>query len=222
MPAQQQAVDVSGYFMKRVLTYMIVWLFSTSLLGQTDSLKKQLLYNLIRSEQKDGQIIYTDRLGQSTIAKINKHLGGPRIHGYDRTAKRIVINLNNVERKTLHSNLQILTKFRWTDSVFAGSSRIPVDSMWQQITKKNKEFADTYRSAIERNDSNVLINSIHNRVTYCNIFQFSPLIFIRNKELFAFYMLRLCGGSCGIEDLSIYKLQDGRYTKWLTITGGAF
>jgi len=222
MPAQQQAVDVSGYFMKRVLTYMTVCLLSTSLLGQTDSLSKQVLYRLIRNEQKDGQITYTDRLGQSTIAKINKYLAGTQIRGYDRTANKIVINLSNTEQKSLRSNLQLLKTFRWTDSMFAGSSRIPVDSMWQQITKKNQEFADIYRTALQRNDSSVLTNLIGDRVTYCNTFQFSPLIFMRNKKLFAFYILRLCGGSCGIEDLSIYKLNDGQYKKWLTITGGAF
>ena len=146
--------------------------------------------------------------------KRRKFIGGPTSSNtYD------TVRLSKKEKKYLDSSLNELYSNFWQDTLFKNSKRIPVDSMGARIEKQNREF---YKNKISDTTQAGSINSIRNQVENANTFQFSPLVYFRSKSIFIFFFVRLCGGTCGVDELSFYKLENGVYKKWFLISGGAF
>lgn len=91
--------------------------------------------------------------------------------------------------------------------------------MWILIERKNKEF---YAQKSFDTSKNEIIKPIGRQVQNANTFQFSPIIYLREKSIFLFYFIRLCGSLCGVYELYFYRLENGKYKKWLLLSGGAF
>lgn len=181
-----------------------------------------ILFELIQNEYKNDQIVYTDKLEVNSIYKIGFHLNRDTIVGYEPNGNIVRLPLSEIDKDILRSKLKKLKKFFWEANLFENSTMIRVDSTWAFIAQRNKEVRDIYLSAVNRNDTAITKQSVNLRVKHCSILQFAPLIFLQDREICIFYLLRLCGPDCGVEELAIYKLDQGRYQKWLTIAGGAF
>ncbi len=57
---------------------------------------------------------------------------------------------------------------------------------------------------------------------YKYVFTFSKPIYIRNETISLVCISAMCGGSCGINDISFYRKKDGKWEKWIKIGGGIF
>ncbi len=204
--------------MKILILLALFQIHTVPTFSQLDSVSKDLMTSLIRNQQPDGTIYYTDKLDDWCISIIKKSLHKRKLIGIGRPMNVDTLRLSRKEQKYFDSVINKLKFNYWSDSLFPNSKRIPVDSFHSHISQKNREF----HQAIARDTSNNSINFIGKMVSFSNTFQFSPLIYFRNKSLLLFFVLRMCGGDCGIYELNLYKFEDGIYRKWLLINGGAF
>jgi hypothetical protein len=53
-------------------------------------------------------------------------------------------------------------------------------------------------------------------------FSFTKPIFIRNKTICLLAIAAICGGECGITNFSFYRKVNGKWGKWIRISGGEF
>lgn len=54
------------------------------------------------------------------------------------------------------------------------------------------------------------------------VFLFSKPIYIRNNSVCLIAMSAICGGTCGITDISFYKKVNEKWEKWINVGGGVF
>jgi hypothetical protein len=123
------------------------------------------------------------------------------------------------EKKCLVSTINKLKSYYWKDSLFVNSKRIPADRMWAHIKNQNQKV---FRSKSKDTTEAGNIEFINELVDSASTFQFSPLIYFRNKSIFIVYILRLCGGECGDDELAIYRLENGIYKKWFILSSYTF
>ncbi len=174
---------------------------------------KTFVYKVIKQQPGSDTITYTDRIKPIAMPSLEKILQKDRIPCYDIAGHRKTVFVPSAtERKQILNATKDITKISWEDSLFSNSREISVDSMWSYISNRQKALSFSSNST----------NNINNIVSYCSIFQFSKPIFMRNNTIAIFYFMRLCGSSCGVEDLSIYKFQNGTYERWLVIKGADF
>lgn len=206
--------------MKTLLLLIIYQFVSLHSYCQLDTNSIHTLESILRNEHPNGTLYYTDRLDSGFIKRIReslkrrKFIGGPTSSNTYAT-----VRLSKKEKKYLDSSLNKFYSNFWQDTLFKNSKRIPVDSMWARIQKQNREF---HKNRIRDTTEAALINSIRKEVENANTFQFSPLIYFRNKSIFISFFVRLCGNTCGVDELSFYKLENGIYKKWFLISGGVF
>ena len=208
--------------MKTFLIILVTQIQASVVLGQIDSASKALLFDLIQNEQRNDQITYTERISEKIIQKLKHFLGGQAIVGEAPFAVKVTLSLDKTDQYYLRTKLNGFQKLIWDDNLFPNSNRIPVDSMWGHISKRNEEFMKIYRTAVENHDTTITNHRVNEWVKYTNTLQFAPPIYLKNKRVVIFYLLRLCGSECGIEELAAYRWNNGQYKKWFNIAGGAF
>ena len=188
-------------------------------MGQIDSVSKSLLEILLRKQHPTDTLFYTDRLGDWPITRIKEWTRRRIFVGHSGPNKLETIHLSIKEKMYLDSTVGKLRSYYWLDSLFRDSKRIPVDSMWPRIQAKIKE---SYQSSLNDTLRTDITKSVGNRVHNANTFQFAPPIYFRNKSICLIYILRLCGGLCGEDELTFYKWEKGSYKKWFLFAGAAF
>jgi len=199
--------------LKKLLLSLILTYLTSYLFGQLDSNSKTFIFNIIKLQPGSDTITYTDRIKPIVIPSLGKILLKDRIPCYDITGHtKTEFVPSALEMSQIQHAAKYITKIRWDDSLFSNSREISVDSMWSYISNRQKELSFSSNTS----------DNINNIVSYCSVFQFSKPIFLRNKTIVIFYFMRLCGSSCGEENLSIYRLQNGKYQRWLTIQGADF
>jgi hypothetical protein len=204
----------------RVVIFLICYhFFPQFLFSQIDSATTAIIESILRKEHSEGKLYYTDKLDSNIILEI-KHKIKARKYMLNNTLGEFeTIVISKKEKKYIDSILNKTYAYIWSDSLFANSKRIPKDSMWTHIERKNKEF---YAQKSFDTSKNEIIKSIGRQVQNANTFQFSPIIYLREKSIFLFYFIRLCGSLCGVYELYFYRLENGKYKKWLLLSGGAF
>ena len=207
--------------MKTLLLYPFFQIVTLSVFSQLDSSTTKFIYNVLRKEPGSDTITYTDKLMSVTTPLIPTMLQTSKIVGYDvSTQKKTELSLSKSEKKQLLQDASTMDKIIWDELLFPNSKMIPVDSLWPYISKRQNEISKIIHAKVDQAGSNRSANI--DRASYCSVFQFSKPIFLRKGTIAIFYFLRICGSECGIEDLSVYKLQDGLYKRWLIVGGGVF
>lgn len=205
--------------MKNIVLIIISQLILSIAVCQTDTGSIRALETLIRQQHPDGTIFYTDKIDSAIILRIKQSLKGRRFINQAISGVYDTIYLTKKEKLHLDSNINSLFSFTWKDNLFQNSKRLPKDSMWARITYEMKKTqalikSDTAKASIRKHLDEMYKNA--------NTFQFSPLIYFRNKSLFLVYILRFCGGDCGVEELTFYKFQDGKYKTHIRVIRAAF
>ena len=203
--------------MKTLLLLLIFQFLLLHAFCQVDTNSINILESILRKEHPNGTLFYTDRLDSGLIKRIKESLKRRKFIGRTSLTTYDTIHLSRKEKRHLISSVNNFYSNIWTDSLFNNSKMIPKDSMWFRITKQNKEFYEQRQKAKSKNN-NYTADMVHN----ANTFQFSPVIYLRNKSLFIVYYLRLCGGQCGVQEFAFYKLENGEYKKSVIVSGGVF
>jgi hypothetical protein len=205
--------------MKNVALTISLTLISLLSFGQLDSLSKNVLKILLRQQHPTGILYYTDKLEKEVITRIKTAVKNQNYFASHRETENDTIFLSAAEKKFINSEINKWSKVVWDDSLVKKSTRISVDSMWPRIQRKNRETLEAYYKDTSEAGRAQFIDKL---VKNSNTFQFSPIIFLRNKSIFLTYIFRGCGGLCGEYSLAFYKLQNGVYKKWILVMGGVF
>lgn len=205
--------------MKTPFLIIIFHFVSLHAFCQVDLNTINIIETILRKDHPTGTLFYTDRLDSGLIKRIKESLKRRKFIGQTSPSTYDTIRLSRKEKRHLIVSLNNFYSNIWTDSLFQDSKMIPKDSMWFRITKQNKEFYEQRQKARAKNN---LDDYVADMVQNANTFQFSPVIFFRNKSLLVFYYLRLCGGQCGVQEFAFYKLENGEYKKSVIISGGVF
>jgi hypothetical protein len=207
--------------MRPLLIYLSLQNLALCLFGQIDSSSKAFIYEILSREPGSDTLTYTDRIDTRHNQIFFKTLNNSKIFGYEiGTKKKVELTLSSTDRRKLANAVNSAARLKWDDSLFDNSRIISVDSLWQYISRRNREVSELIRTDLATGDNMRHANA--KRVSYCSVFQFSKPIFLKGQAIVIFYFRRLCGGECGIEDLSVYKLKEGVYRRWLLLGGGAF
>jgi hypothetical protein len=206
-------------FMKVSFLLIILQFASFRSFCQVEVNSVSILETILRKEHPNGTLVYTDRLDSGLVKGLRESLKGRLFIGKTSSTTYDTIQLTRTEKKYLDSSVNGFYSNFWEEALFENSRRIPIDSMWTHIAKRNRE---SYESRQRDTATKGSINFIRNFVENANTFQFSPPVYFRNKSIFIFFFIRMCGSTCGINELSFYRLENGTYKKWFIISGGAF
>jgi hypothetical protein len=199
-----------------LISFQFMFLLTFS---QMDSISKDLLETLIREQHPSGTIYYTDRLGDWPLRQIKKLIAGRRFTGPSTATSYDTVYLSVKEKKYLNASVKKLQSYYWKDSLFQNSKRIPEDSMWAHIQRQNRTFYEKHKTDTSETGTNKWIGGM---IANANTFQFSPPIYFRNRSICLVYILRLCHSSCGMEELTFFKMENGRFKRWFLLGGGVF
>ena len=205
----------------KALFFLLIFQFVALLaFCQIDSGSIKLLESILRKEHPEGTLYYTDKLDSAQVLYISGYLQKRKFKNLTISKKSVnhKIRLSRKEKKYLDSSVNTLYSICWKDSLFENSKRIPKDSMWAHIQRRNREV---YALAMDSTRPEK-IRSVNYRVMYSNTFQFCFPVYFRNRSFFLVYFLRMCGPECGVQELSFYKRENDSYKKWVVVMKGDF
>lgn len=175
--------------------------------------------SILRKDHPEGVLVYTDRLDDAVISEMKKSLRKRTYIGKTALNKSDTLTLSRSEIKYIDSVVSAFPKLFWTHSLFSHSERISRDSLWPRI---DKQFKKSYDSLVKATTDFGRQIARREWIKNANTFQFATPIFLRNRTIFIFYYMRLCGSLCGVTDLSVYRLENGAYKRWIVISKGVF
>lgn len=215
-------ISITGYLIKGLILIIIIQVFSLFAIGQIDSVSRTVLYSIIRDEQPNDRIVYCNKLSKEILQGLRKHLGGTTIKGLIPGSKMFYLKLDKNDREIIRRKLNSFSKLEWKEDLFVNSERIPSDSMWAYIYNGLHEITIQVQKAIERGDT-AMVRKINMSYGFKkNYFTFTPPIFIKHGEIAIIFYVRMCGPECGVDSLAAYRLENGRYKKWLRIEEGVY
>jgi hypothetical protein len=210
--------------MRFIQVILALQLVTSSLEGQdVDSISLGILEDAVNQYSKGDTIFYADGITNNVFKMFKDSLTHSYLRGVDfLSSKReiVKIQLSKEDQGKLRSGISKMTKFVWPDQLFKNSIRIPKDSIFAFNRKRWKlaynKFYDTSNGLNNRGNFSVLAMKM------ATVYQFMPPVFLRQGTIAVFYYLRFCSGVCGNDELAVYKLEKGKYKRWLLIYGGAF
>jgi hypothetical protein len=202
----------------KALFFLLFFQFITCLaFCQIDAGSIKILETILRREYPTGTLYYTDKLDSSIVLWIKENLQKRNLVGITRKKIDERIKLTKKEKRYLDSNINTLFSFCWKDSLFENSKRMPNDSMWAHIRRRNREATNLAKEAEAAGRK-----PIYDRVMSSSTFQFSFPVYFRDRSVFLLYFIRMCGSECGHNELAFYRLINGNYERWLLVNGGEF
>lgn len=180
--------------------------------GQGNPEDTIILLQAFREVTINPQIIYVDTVhgyGTEYIDVFDKKLRDKR-HGHS-------LNLTRSEKKMIVNHLK--QKTIWSDSLFQNSKCIGLDSMWSIVKPANYQRLIALNEAKLKKDTEAIKNLEKN---YRYVFSFLKPIYIRNNTFCLIVYKALCDVNCGNSEMSIYKKENNKWTKWLVISEGNF
>lgn len=187
---------------------------------QTDSVSLNFIHSVLRAEQANGTILYSDKISKHLPTNIySQLLNKDSISGLDvldyRDGRWVSLKLSAEDKKDIRIILQKTNTWQWKDNLFENSRRMPADSVQSYLRK----HLITYIEDRKRSDS---LGTARTVSRYVNVFMFAPPIYLNNRKFVLFYFWRDCGSDCGVDELCVYRLENGVYKKWILLSGGAF
>jgi hypothetical protein len=189
---------------------------ATVLYSQTDSNSQKILTELVRNIQPESMIYYTERVDNNILYKhFDALLKGTIIGTTIRTRDRM-LSLSKSEIKYLISQLKRSAKSSWPEFIFTNSRRIQLDSIPNFMEEKRNELADL-RKYPYKLDS--LRKAGKSYFDFFRFFEFSDVVYLRNKSFFVNYLMWF-NGNGGHEELAFYKWESEKWVKWIVAAGG--
>lgn len=203
--------------MKQFLLLLSFYFVCLPAFCQVDSASLKIMETIFREEQPKGTLFYVDKLNNDFIKLFKDKFRKRKIVGWIKYTVEDSILLSGKEMRYIKSAINKLSSFRWNDSLFPDSKRIPADSMWQHISKRNREFSQMVKTLPAEE-----LRKVKGRDIFSNVFIFYWPVWLRDRSIFILFFYRMCGRECGINDLALYRLENGVYKKWMVIYGGVF
>jgi hypothetical protein len=184
----------------KYFTIILCLLFiNSTAYSQVDQLTLNFISPFFHSKEK---IIYLNQLGISLRNEIIDKLS-PDIIDLQLNSKLSIspkLKLTPTERAYINHELNDMGAFTWPDNLFPNSQSVSTDSLKAIFSNVDDGWA-VFKKKYGR-----------------ELYTFSKPIFFRNNELCIFYYNESCGGECGEGNLSIYKLENGRWKVWIQIS----
>jgi hypothetical protein len=170
---------------------------------------------LIREQQPEGKIIYTDKLNSNEIFKIKLRLKSETIQSIGKDTRQNSVVLSRLERKEIARQFDLLCSPFWSDNLFNDSKLVPIENLWPYFKTVYQEYSESLSNpnSSETDRSNLVKN--YQRPS---VFQFSPPIYLKDKTICLIYVRSLCGNPCGVGELAFYKKENGQWNKWVVVS----
>jgi hypothetical protein len=191
--------------MKSLTFLSSIFIFTFSIQGQ-DSSQLQIIEKFIRQKQDTAQIFYYDSVARSYRVQDIKHrLSRDKFRFVADDSLSISLKLTKAERKLLFRQLDSMHTLTWGANLFANSRKVTSDSSsiyWKMMAEANKVGWKPK--------------------TGMQIWEFTNPVCLRQNSICLVYILYICGGLCGHDELCFYKNINGTWHKWITIASGYF
>ncbi len=200
--------------MKFYNTFILFFLFQISSFAQSETDDVKFLESLIRKTHPEGQIVYTDRLNIEHLNRALQYLRKSVITGITNETKMNSIVLSKQEKKLLFQKLNEFTYPFWTENLFSNSIMIKDENISGYIKKIYREYSESF---VDPTNSAADKSNIINSYSRPSIFEFSLPVYLRENTIFVVFHSYYCGSPCGFDELSLYKLENKTYKKWLVV-----
>lgn len=205
--------------MKYSISIFLIFILINSSLAQNDRSELIFLEGLIRNNQPEGKIIYTDKINKNDLDKIKSNLKKNTIYDISKTRNQYFIELTKQERRYLLKQIEIARMPYWKDNLFPGSQLILEEDAFDFIKKTTHEYLENYNKPT--NTENDRMNLVKN-YQRPNIYKFSKPIYLRNRSICLIYFSSICGNPCGFEELCFYKIINNAWTKWIVLKSNVY
>lgn len=199
------------------LTIIFIFFSSCLTFGQTVNNDTTVLKVFINQNQ------------DKNIAYIDKTIGWERIQkSLDRwknssdsikLKQKTSIALTDADYYSILEQIDKYKNFVWGDSLFVNSKRVLLDSMYSYLDNEFKLNYKKYNSNTLDKDT-AAIKNFQKYVPW--VFGFSKPIYLREETLCLYYSMAMCGQLCGHDEVSFYKKENGKWTKWFGIGSGVY
>ena len=200
--------------MKNFIFYFAFTLIAFSAYAQVKPDEVKFLESLLRKTLPEGEIVYTNKINESQLQRVEAHIKPGVIQGAGTETKRNSISLSRKEKKYILSQLEIYTKPFWGDNLFAKSKMIPEDSIASYMKKVYQEYSESF---INPNNSDNDKAEIMKNYPRPNLFEFSRPIYLRNNSICLVLISYRCGNPCGFDELCFYKKVNDVWTKFVVV-----
>jgi hypothetical protein len=184
------------------------------LMAQLDSSEIHFIHDLMRKYQRIGTLHYGSSPEDAVFKREVKEF-----------TKRLMVNrrgdsilLTAKEQTYLLQELKKPTITRFADSLFHDSKMVNTDSIFTFLHRKNRQV---YDSLVATAGFEAAVKYINSKSSYKS-FRFTRPLYIRNGTIMLFHFMWLTDTAGGETSLSFYKKENGQWTEWICVTGGAF
>ena len=198
--------------------FLIFTLINTSF-AQNDRSELIFLEGLIRNNQPEGKIIYTDKINKNDLDKIKSKFKKNTIYDISKTRNQSFIILTKQEKKYLFQQLEIARRPYWKENIFPGSQLIIEEDAFNYIKKTTQEYLENYNKPTNSETDRMNLVKNYQRP---NIFKFSKPIYLRNRSVCLIYFASICGNPCGFDELCFYKIANNTWTKWIVVKSNVY
>jgi hypothetical protein len=197
-----------------ILSTILFSAFRTS--GQTEQEDIIILRKAI-GKTPDCLITYVDK--STGWERMAEHLDNRKYEGQTTDTKQNSISLTNSEFNQLNQQIENYKDFSWGENLFDYSKSISSDSVLKYLAESNARLKKEQDDALSKMDT----------VTYYKlrkiepwVFGFSKPLIFRDNTFCLLYIVALCSGTCGYDELAFYKKENGNWSKWVVVAHGEF
>ncbi len=164
-------------------------------------------------------IVYGDICGSGPWLEINEVFNKLTFESRTQEFPDEAINLTDSERAYLLHQIYNAENFKWPDSLFYNSKRIPSKDLFRYSAIKQRDIYIKINEAIEENDWDTYDKLQH---VYFWDYEFSKPVYIRNGTVCLLYYAKLCCGNGGSDGLFFFKKINGQWKKWIILRQGDY
>jgi hypothetical protein len=171
-----------------------------------------LLFLVIHKYQIKGTIHYASHCRDRVLSREMKELSQEVIVNELRSDS---IRLSAKERRYLLRQLKKPENIELPDNLFPDSKRVEPDSLEEFVVRQNQRIRDSLMAS----GNPKARDEYYSGKTLYLPFYFTRPIYLRNRSIILFhFMWRFRNG--GSHDLSFYRKENGKWKRWISISGG--
>jgi hypothetical protein len=198
--------------MKKLLLLLIFISIYQWSFGQ-DDIEASFLEKIIRENQPEGQIIYTDKISKSDLGRIKNKIN-TYIYNKVSNPDPSYITLTRQEKKYLTQQLENCCWSVWKEDLFKNSKIVKEEETINYIKSSYSDYLEKYNNPSNSEEDKMTMVKNYQRPT---VFKFTKPIYFRENTLFFFYFSTICGTPCGFEEIYIYKKENTAWKKWILV-----
>jgi hypothetical protein len=198
--------------MKKFILLLIISSLSHWSFGQVDQ-EIAFLEKLIRENQPEGQIIYTDKINKSDLSRIKNKITS-NVYNKNNNPDPVYLSLTRQEKKYISQQLENCCWSIWKDDLFKNSKIVKEEEAINYIKNSYTDYLEKYNNPSSSEEDKMMMVKNYQRPT---VFKFIKPIYFRENTLFFFYFSCICGNPCGFEEICIYKKENNNWKKWVLV-----